>query len=488
MASMATNSTLNLPHDWELASTASYAQKIKLSHVWELLGYDLAIKPTGGKIFGCPAKTEFWGMLYVVIVFAIWRSLSVKFFPRQIQGFIEKWLPTTKFIQWHTLIAACIIYEMFKKFTEFLSFDWAGEGLKVWGQEMEIPPLVLTLATYSPFVAVISLIVLSADFFGYLLVAKNHVDIVDVSTGEVDEEHWWWFWKLDSMIILKMLPAWFILMPLYAFIRMWQVVAGSMKPNQKPEDYISLFKADLSLAILVEYLSIFVVAKLILAIFEKGCKEDKLELPKLYWLLKGTSALTVISGLLSALFQIIRIIGFYNVHEAAPTVSTAEICTTQMAVLRFQEYAPVFCTAKTMSPIFEKFASAMLIALTVVMLFACKHDVIKKGLPLANAKFNGAKLIVMMAQVQGTFLVPQSFISEDYDDQRVFFANPKIGFPGIGVPGWNGYVTSLLHVSILQYEILLIAILQVVLWRHDDLGDKLALRKRGASLNKPFLP
>merc|ERR1719414_779655 len=229
----------------------------------------------GGRVFGCPANSEFWGMLYLVVLFSIWRTLSVKICPLHIQRFIEKWLPTTKFIQWHTLIAFGILYEMFKKFSEFLKFDWEGQSLKVWGEEMKIPSMVLTLATYSPFIAVISLIVLSVDFFGYLLVAKNRVDIVDPKTGERIDQHWWWFWKLDSMIVLKMLPGWFILMPLYAFIRLWQVVAGSMKPNQKPEDYISLFKADLNLAILVEYLSIFVVANLIMAIFVKASKEGQ---------------------------------------------------------------------------------------------------------------------------------------------------------------------------------------------------------------------
>merc|ERR1719264_169552 len=180
-------------------------------------------------------------------------------------------------------------------------------------------------------------------------------------------------------------------------------------------------------------------------------------------------------------------------------VLPAKMCTTELAVLhltpekheRFQNYATAFCAAKAVSPIFEKLASAMLIALTAVMLFACKHPVITEGLPLANAKFNGAKLIVMIAQVQGTLLVPPGFIAEDYKSQRVFFAIPKIGFTGIGIPGWNGYTTSLLHVSILQYEILLIAILQAVLWRKDDLGNKLIMRNSlgsSGSADNSFLP
>jgi len=312
---------------------------------------------------------------------------------------------------------------------------------------------------------------------------------------------------------MQTLPVWFNLTPLVAFLRIWQVIIGttSHKPGVHLEDYISMFRGCLSMAVLVEYLSIFAFCKLLLSYFdEEANNEDSTEnmavtakrtehakwkaktdagevvygRTKIYWLLLVGAVLCVSSGMLNAFMEIVRLIAY---HTLPHQNNQAELCTADaMKKSGMLSYLMVFCKVSDAKPFVDKVSSAMMIVLTIIMTFACKTPAVSNRLPKANLKFNGAKIIVMLAQVQGKLLVPESFLSTDYAKNTVFGAIPKINFKGVTLPGWNGYITSLLHVSLLQYEILFVAIIQYILWRDEKLTNKLYNEKE-SMLEKSLL-
>jgi len=270
----------------------------------------------------------------------------------------------------------------------------------------------------------------------------------------------------------------------------------------------------MGIAILMEYMSIYAFCRLFLSYFQEAANhedssnrmsEEEMEMEQqkrverqstgglikghmtIYWVLLGASILCVGSGMLNAFFEIVRLITFHNLpqtHSAAQCSADADATDISST----PRYLQVFCNVSTVKVVMDKLSSVMMIGLTLVMMIASKYDAIKNRLPQANMKFNGAKIIVMIAQIQGKLLVPQSFLSVDYAKPTVFGAisNPKIHFEGVAIPGWNGYFTALLHCSLLQYEILFVATLQFLLWRQDPLA-RMFYNKEVKELNESLL-
>jgi len=484
---------------------------LKVPDAWDFFGFLHIVPP---KIFGCPSRGEFYGMIYLIFILWAWRRLSVKTFPLYIQGWMERWIPTTKFLQWHTIQAFAIGWQLVKVLLKLFVFDWQGSGLKLNPEKvMQVPPVILTLATYSPFACMASIVVLAISF-NFFVVGKNRINVVNQETGELSPRHWTWFWQMDVMLLLQMLPVWFNLMPLFAFERIWQVISGTTSPKATFEDYISMSNGCLEIAILMEYLSIHGFCRLYLSYFDEAANhEDSSERMseeelsseqtrltkalsseaivrghmKIYWVLLVASMLCVGSGMLNAFLAIVRLISFHNL----PQQHSAELCSPNadaMGMLSAPLYLTVFCDVSAVKVVVDQLSSAMMIALTVLIMIACKYGAVSQRLPQANMKFNGAKIIVMVAQIQGKLLVPQSFLSVEYAKPTVFGAisNSMFNFKGVAIPGWNGYFTALLHCSLLQYEILFVAILQYFLWRQDDFARRF-YSKRVPTLEESLL-
>lgn len=198
-------------------------------------------------------------------------------------------------------------------------------------------------------------------------------------------------------------------------------------------------------------------------------------------MLRVGAYLCVFSGMFNAFMEIVRLISYLNLPKERPE----DLCNT---IGIFDYYRHVFCSVSSMKPKVDSVSSAMMILLTITMMFACKtQGAITRRLPGANMKFNGGKIIVMLAQIQGKLLVPGSFLSVDYEKATVFGAISQINFPGVTIHGWNGYITSLLHVSLLQYEILFVSILQYFIWRDEPLTNRFYNNEKSAQLDKSLL-
>merc|ERR1719277_2631162 len=94
----------------------------------------------------------------------------------------------------------------------------------------------------------------------------------------------------------------------------------------------------------------------------------------------------------------------------------------------------------------------------IQMTLVSKVPEMNEVMPKCGLKFNAAKILVMIAQIQAKVLVPLPFASQEYSK----YSNKIFEYLKL-----DGFHTSLIHVVLTQYELLLIIILQFFLWHQQ---------------------
>eukprot|EP00928_Gymnodinium_smaydae_P088568 TRINITY_DN72638_c0_g1_i1.p1 TRINITY_DN72638_c0_g1~~TRINITY_DN72638_c0_g1_i1.p1 ORF type:complete len:759 (-),score=136.43 TRINITY_DN72638_c0_g1_i1:9-2285(-) len=463
------------PHiDKTLDSCPQSRPRCHAMHSWCLLGYTHVVPEVAWQL--CPTN-EFWGWLYILLLLLLWRLITVNLDETLgLQEKLSQCLGRFKvYAQWYTGFLVIMWWEFFLAFRNIWRYDYChsdscgGFGLKI-PEGKEIATSVWLLGTFAPLATFIALSMVTVHV---VLLGRG------LSRQTMD------LWQGDATIVVLLLPGFFGLMSVSAFSRMWQLTYGGHLSGTK-EDYISLFKSDLSLAIFVEILTMYVFARLATdhlcdhleeekeyqeslgatpaqssADFPQGllarvlpCVPPK---PTIFWLSMNAVYLCVILGVFQCALQVVNLLAYrrlqLNQNPFLPTlpISISSVCGTTDGDLATM----IFCRSSSLVMTIDKLASLAMMLCAYNMYFVCGLPAVEERLPKANLKFNGTRIIVMLAQIQGKLLIPEKTLHESFASQGNLLAL---------ILGADGYHTALFHVILTQYELLVIIVIHAMIW------------------------
>lgn len=216
---------------------------------------------------------EFWGMVFLAMVFFVYRKVFVDYLKRDLPFLC----------QWHVLPVVLMVYQsvlylistMFQQgfSIHHEGIEWhpfwnstcpAGHERPQWNKKVQEPWWLTGIISVSPVFAGLSLAVLSAHW------VKLRANWKKLQIEEIDDIK-----ARDRHVVVFMMPLWFCLASLATQVRLNQVLSGETDCDTQLEDYISLVKSMFQLAIVLQFFSTITIALLLYPCFPKGWYEPR---------------------------------------------------------------------------------------------------------------------------------------------------------------------------------------------------------------------
>mmetsp|Transcript_8314 Transcript_8314/g.21072 ORF Transcript_8314/g.21072 Transcript_8314/m.21072 type:complete len:591 (-) Transcript_8314:179-1951(-) len=265
--------------------------------------------------------------------------------------------------------------------------------------------------------------------------------------------------KEDMMLLMIMLPAVFAVLAMKSVIRVVEIFTTYKDNEEIWGMLIALFRADLSLAVAVEFITISSFGILCMRLI--SARADGVEtvgVSTVWWLTMNGVGAYVLIGLTRCICIMIVLVKDAPAWQDFEAEWFPGLHLDMVASLFLHQSKQVFMFA--------------LVLLMWNMYFICKLDIIQAELPNANMKFNGVRLLVVIAQVQEGVLVPHMSQSGEQVTLIEQFKE-KVPLP-LQLGYISGYQGMLWHVSLLCVECLVMVLFQYVVW--SKTCDRLSAR------------
>jgi len=163
---------------------------------------------------------------------------------------------------------------------------------------------------------------------------------------------------------------------------------------------------------------------------------------------------------------------FFGILKAVVTLIIGMVTSDRENVRLVQ---PIYAIMKKLDPVFV-FTTVLSV---IYMIMLGKMDVIKNKFPEANMKFHATRALLLVSQVQ--FSVLQWFTTENGTSQLsdvLHSITTNVTSPTlhkierhITCPGFGIHQARLWHSSLLCFECLIVAIVNLIVWNRDDDDD-----------------
>lgn len=441
---------------------------------------------------------EFWGTSILCLLTFVVRHIYVVRLKRPSRSFWTLWytLPFT------VILWQCLLYLLSLIFPHSVSMDHQGlephpfwdsacpdgpdghEERPQWNEKAheEFAWWLDGPASFSPFASCLSLAIL----------IYHWKELVRTGCGPLSERD---VRQRDRFVVVFMLPVVFGLANLAAQVRLTQVLSGDTECGTRLENYISLVKGMLQIAILIQFFSTISIGRILYPCFPDGPRKK---------LLMPFAWIVVVVGMIRCLSLIVDAGATHIELNPNKTIQwLAEQFSFKITKLQLQDYV---ATTQWWADFFFKITNLVNNVLIVVFHWGIVLPVLNGCSYLAPfLMFLGSRLIVFISTVQHQALVPTGFKSDEW---RVIPLRHWIGdckkhhdhfnicnvieFLRIDLDV-DGYHSTMLHTRLSQYWLLLVVVINLTAFRllcKRDLACTPLLRAdvRWWCLRRFFLP
>jgi len=210
--------------------------------------------------------------------------------------------------------------------------------------------------------------------------------------------------------------------------------------NDKIMMYVSLIRSNLELAEAVEFVAIAAFAQMCLTcIMESGeHKELIFGRPAVWWLAQTGVLSVVVVGIVREL------------------LSLTQLRSSISWINNLLDNSNLRISAATMLSSTDTLFDFVTLLCVVNMFVICKMEAVTKKVLNANLKFTGARMIVIVANIQEKALMPAVHSTSEATIAEWRKPRPLLNL--------DGYGCALLHVSLLTFECFLITAFHAVTW------------------------
>mmetsp|Transcript_33840 Transcript_33840/g.89713 ORF Transcript_33840/g.89713 Transcript_33840/m.89713 type:complete len:451 (+) Transcript_33840:93-1445(+) len=432
-----------------------------------------------------------------LLAMLLWRGLTSFLC---VQKLFHCFGPLAVLFQWWALTAAGLGLLLIRTFYDICLYDYFAyhflmaerveENLRdILADNKNVTEVDIEALKIPPGLKVFSLIAPLFGIVGFVMVVTHvgrmlrKMREVMATSSDPDHAYRWFVPERLSMVLMVVgMPMVFIVLSMRALIRVWAVMTGSawvpyhrnlpaaMSWNDVATVEIATYSMDLELAVTFQFYMVFCFGQLCGSFLANSRYVNHSamspEVAKQYrrtlnWAaIQGLYAFVLVGVLRSALDFAICFMQEHPEHKAL---------ADQIEITALSKIGPVFA-----------FATVMCVA---NMLIVGKMKDITDHLGNANMKFQGTRLLLLIAQIQPQVLSAITVGSHLY---QVLQANAEKYHLDGWLEAWTftDYQAKLLHASLLNMECLIVIVFNRVFWTLDD-AQMGALLTRGAPVSDP---